>query len=237
MDNAVDLPSSLNHEVLHSVPSQHMPPHSAVTMSSMSRRRRRSSVTGGGLRRSASTPNVRGMAGDGGLLMDKTKRNKLGYHRTSIACSMYILLSVIVSQYLRKLPRPLQTAQNTVFACVRRHATKMPELHQAEEGLQFSPSRSASPRGATASHEISSRSQIWRDIWIFFVSTAACRWPPDQPCRRVQPFSAVAAVGSGISSVTHVLECQLRIPSKQRYVLDIDLFTSFWCPLTCNSAL
>ena len=155
MDEATEPPSSLDHEVLYSVPSQHMLPHPAVTMPSMSRRRRRSSITGGGLRRSASTPNVRGMAGDGGLLMDKTKRNKLGYHRTSIACSMYILLPVTDSQYLPEVPRSLQTAQDTVFACVRRHATKMPELHQVEEGLQFPPSRSASPGGATASHEIS----------------------------------------------------------------------------------
>lgn len=88
MDSAAEPQSSLSHEAIHSIPSQHMPPHSAVNMSSMSRRRRKSSVTGAGLRRSASTPNVRGMAGDNGL-MDKTKRNKLGYHRTSIACSMY----------------------------------------------------------------------------------------------------------------------------------------------------
>ena len=218
MDNAAEPPSSLNHEVLHSIPSQHMPPQSAVTMSPMSRRRRRSSVTGGGLRRSVSTPNVRGMAGDGGLLMDKTKRNKLGYHRTSIACSMYIQLSVNLSRYSHKLPRSLQTAQDTVFACLRRHAAEMPELHQVEEGLQFPPSRSASPWGATASHEVSSGNQIWRDIWIFLISTATCGWPPDQPCGRLQPLSALATVSSGISSITHVLKCQLRITSKQRYV-------------------
>ena len=88
MDCAAAPQSSLDHEALHSIPSQHMPHHSAANMSSMSRPRRKSSVTGRGLRRSASTPNVRGMAGDNAL-MDKTKRNKLGYHRTSIACSMY----------------------------------------------------------------------------------------------------------------------------------------------------
>lgn len=87
MDSAVEPPTLLDHEVIHPIASQHMPPHSAVTMSSMSRRRRRSSTTGGGLRRSASTPNVRGMAGDASMSFDKTKRNKLGYHRTSIACS------------------------------------------------------------------------------------------------------------------------------------------------------
>ena len=95
MDSVVEPPASLNLEGIHSIPSQHMLPHSAVTMS-MSRRRRRSSTAGGGLRRSASTPNVRGMAGDAGTPFDKTKRNKLGYHRTSIACSKYILPTAVL---------------------------------------------------------------------------------------------------------------------------------------------
>jgi len=39
------------------------------------------------MRRSASTPNVRGQAAsDAAALSAEKKRNKLGYHRTSVAC-------------------------------------------------------------------------------------------------------------------------------------------------------
>lgn len=46
------------------------------------RRRRKDSAS---LKRSASTPNVRG---DAGMSLAEKKRNKLGYHRTSIACGV-----------------------------------------------------------------------------------------------------------------------------------------------------
>lgn len=80
---------SFDHDVLPSIPSQPAVPQSAVSMSSH-RRRRRSSVSAG-LRRSSSTPNVRGSAGSHSnmsLADRRGGRNKLGYHRTSIACGM-----------------------------------------------------------------------------------------------------------------------------------------------------
>lgn len=39
------------------------------------------------LKRSASTPNVRGLVvGESGMSLADKRRNKLGYHRTSVAC-------------------------------------------------------------------------------------------------------------------------------------------------------
>ena len=50
-----------------------------------SQRRRRKNSTS--LKRSASTPNVRGMSdGEAGMTLAEKRRNKLGYHRTSVAC-------------------------------------------------------------------------------------------------------------------------------------------------------
>ncbi|KAM0800151.1 hypothetical protein BDR22DRAFT_909030 [Usnea florida] len=59
-----------------------MPIASAAMLSQ--RRRRKHSAP---LKRSASTPNVRGFSnGDAGMTLAEKRRNKLGYHRTSVAC-------------------------------------------------------------------------------------------------------------------------------------------------------
>jgi hypothetical protein len=53
------------------------------------RRKRKNSLS---IKRSQSTPNVRGLTnGDAGMTLAEKKRNKLGYHRTSVACGMYSL--------------------------------------------------------------------------------------------------------------------------------------------------
>ena len=42
------------------------------------------------LKRSASTPNVRGLGiVDAGMSLADKRRNKLGYHRTSVACGKW----------------------------------------------------------------------------------------------------------------------------------------------------
>ena len=67
-------------------PSQMVPLLTTADILSQRRRRKGSSS----LKRSASTPNVRGhQNGDAGMTLAEKRRNKLGYHRTSIACSMY----------------------------------------------------------------------------------------------------------------------------------------------------
>lgn len=74
-----------------------------ITASSASQRRRKTPKHSlSSLKRSASTPNVRG---DAGMSMADKRRNKLGYHRTSVACGRYLfpavtrdLLKVIIRQ-------------------------------------------------------------------------------------------------------------------------------------------
>lgn len=66
-------------------PPTNMMPHSSTAMLQQRRRRKNS----GSLKRSASTPNVRGMShDDSGMTLAEKRRNKLGYHRTSVACGM-----------------------------------------------------------------------------------------------------------------------------------------------------
>lgn len=72
-----------------SLPSQQMLPHPSVPLNipmSAQRRRKTGKHAASTLKRSASTPNVRG--GESGLSVVDKRRNKLGYHRTSVACGM-----------------------------------------------------------------------------------------------------------------------------------------------------
>ena len=71
-----------------SIPPQNMMPLTTTAMLSQRRRRKHSAS----LKRSASTPNVRGFPnGDVGMTLAEKRRNKLGYHRTSVACGMFSL--------------------------------------------------------------------------------------------------------------------------------------------------
>ena len=77
-------------------PSSIPPPHMMQPLTAsaiLSQRRRRKSSTA--LKRSASTPNVRGsmnMNIDSGMTLAEKRRNKLGYHRTSVACGTQTFL-------------------------------------------------------------------------------------------------------------------------------------------------
>jgi len=71
--------------------SSSLPPPMHLTAAAMlsQRRKRKNSLS---IKRSQSTPNVRGLAnGDDGMTLAEKTRNKLGYHRTSVACGMYSL--------------------------------------------------------------------------------------------------------------------------------------------------
>lgn len=97
-----------------SLPSQNMLPHpsSSITASmSAQRRRKMSKHSINTLKRSASTPNVR----ESGMSVADKRRNKLGYHRTSVACGKRVRGNV---QRLKLIAihRPLQKTQNQVFA-------------------------------------------------------------------------------------------------------------------------
>ena len=86
--------SSFEHgsAVAISVPSAPMMP--LTTAAILSQRKRRRSTTS--LKRSASTPNVRGHhshSSDVGMTLAEKRRNKLGYHRTSVACGKFYIWS------------------------------------------------------------------------------------------------------------------------------------------------
>ena len=73
-----------------SLPSQQPLSHPVPPMTASSapqRRRKTAKHSLSSLKRSASTPNVRG---DAGMSMADKRRNKLGYHRTSVACGTYL---------------------------------------------------------------------------------------------------------------------------------------------------
>ena len=70
-----------------SLPSQQILPHTSVPLTapmSSQRRRKTTKHVVSTLKRSASTPNVRG--GESAMSVADKRRNKLGYHRTSVAC-------------------------------------------------------------------------------------------------------------------------------------------------------
>ena len=80
------LSTSSDHGDPTSIPPTAMMPLTTVAMLSQRRPRKHSAS----LKRSASTPNVRGlMDGDAGMTLAEKRRNKLGYHRTSVACGMF----------------------------------------------------------------------------------------------------------------------------------------------------
>ena len=83
------IPTSLDHGNPMSITIPQGPPMVPLTTAAiLSQRRRRKSTTS--MKRSASTPNVRGHhSGDAGMTLAEKRRNKLGYHRTSVACGMF----------------------------------------------------------------------------------------------------------------------------------------------------
>lgn len=76
-----------------SLPSQHVLSHPSAPMTTSvapQRRRKTPKHSINSLKRSSSTPNVRG---DSAMSMADKRRNKLGYHRTSVACGTFLARS------------------------------------------------------------------------------------------------------------------------------------------------
>ncbi|KAL8636415.1 MAG: hypothetical protein Q9228_006184 [Teloschistes exilis] len=72
------------------LPSQQTMSRASASLAAARRRRMSKGSMSSSLKRSASTPNVRGLiASENGLSMADKRRNKLGYHRTSVACGRY----------------------------------------------------------------------------------------------------------------------------------------------------
>ena len=100
-----------------------IPPSSMIpltTAAMLSERRKRKHSTS--LKRSASTPNVRGHhSGDAGMTLAEKRRNKLGYHRTSVACGRMnaSFPSSSTLNVLKGFYRSLPAAQDPVLSCAR----------------------------------------------------------------------------------------------------------------------
>ena len=125
------LSTSFDHGDPTSISPPTMMPLTTAAMLSQRRRRKHSAS----LKRSASTPNVRGFpTGDAGLTIAEKRRNKLGYHRTSVACGMSSSMAVCEAS-LKVAVRPLQTSQDKMLACSRRPTEQMCQLHTTEERL------------------------------------------------------------------------------------------------------
>ena len=105
------------------------------------RRRTSKSLSNSALKRSASTPNVRSSQQSdipGNMLNDK-KRNKLGYHRTSVACGMLGFLCL--GFLLTRISSTLSKTKDTLPARTRRSTESMCQLHSAEKGVSLLPGR------------------------------------------------------------------------------------------------
>lgn len=90
------LQTSFEHGNPSSIPPPPMMPLTSAAMLSQRRRRKNSHS----LKRSASTPNVRGLANsDSAMTLAEKRRNKLGYHRTSVACGKYSLIHTSYEVY------------------------------------------------------------------------------------------------------------------------------------------
>ena len=106
------LSTSFDHEDPTSIPAPTMIPLTTTAMLSQRRRRKHSAS----LKRSASTPNVRGFPnGDAGMTLAEKRRNKLGYHRTSVACGMFTSMDRSEVSLI-SIHRTLQTAQDKMLA-------------------------------------------------------------------------------------------------------------------------
>ena len=145
VDSIVQSPTTLNHPDLmnsglpHDEHNSSSHPHDLPFQSAVANaNRRRKSLkgpVGSVIKRSASSPNVRGMssASESAAALAEKRRNKLGYHRTSVACGEYhltvglvrcgcALTSVFIVHCRRRKIRCLlapDDAQNRCSNCIR----------------------------------------------------------------------------------------------------------------------
>ena len=98
------LQTSFEHGNPNSIPPPPMMPLTSAAILSQRRRRKNSHS----LKRSASTPNVRSLSNsDSGMTLAEKRRNKLGYHRTSVACGKYSLNQVFMKSVANDRHRAL----------------------------------------------------------------------------------------------------------------------------------
>ncbi|KAL9013686.1 MAG: hypothetical protein Q9173_001634 [Seirophora scorigena] len=87
MESAPQPTSPYQYPDLAPVPSQQPMSRASVSLAAARRRRSSKGAMVSSIKRSASTPNVRGLVtGESSMSLADKRRNKLGYHRTSVAC-------------------------------------------------------------------------------------------------------------------------------------------------------
>ncbi|KAL8816913.1 MAG: hypothetical protein Q9223_004158 [Gallowayella weberi] len=86
MDTALEPTSPFDYTAIGALQSQQPMSRASASLAAARRRRLSKGSMSSSLKRSASTPNVRGLiTPESAMSLDK-RRNKLGYHRTSVAC-------------------------------------------------------------------------------------------------------------------------------------------------------
>lgn len=91
--------------------------------------------------RAMSSPNIGNINADGASMSaaDK-KRNKLGYHRTAVACGKHVFF--ILLQASDRKSRALSETENPLHPGSRRHKWSMLQLHSLEKRMPILSSRS-----------------------------------------------------------------------------------------------
>ncbi len=168
------------------LPSYSVPPHASSGMdpdSSLPSRERSD------LRRSISTPVVGPPQSQGQPQQSPTpqqsaasqdaaaerRRNKLGYHRTSVACGKLSILALQQTLDAKPRCRPLSSPEDSVCPVAERCPGALHQLHTPEEGMQLL------PRGSAASscrHETEVRVAVVhgsKGALCFFIAVHAAR--------------------------------------------------------------
>lgn len=104
--------------------SQSNMPMVAAPLGTTRRRRLSKGTTGAVIKRSASTPNVRGLAAsEAAMSLADKRRSKLGYHRTSVACGRQPREDTAFDDNWPSADNntlsPLQETEDTVFVSAR----------------------------------------------------------------------------------------------------------------------
>lgn len=163
--------------------AQSMPPTQDAMMSLA---QRRESLSTARLRKTFSTPNVRAQGANdqdqGHLaLSNEKRRNKLGYHRTSVACGKYPSgppgPEAPVARSKRALTpssRPLPAAKDQMHPPAGGPEWSVHELHPPEEGVQLLPRRPAAahPAGPETRSPAIGGAHAQDPVGVVFASTA-----------------------------------------------------------------
>jgi hypothetical protein len=145
-------------------PDQSQPPASAEATNK--KRKASRNKLPSDLKRSQSTPHMRGLAMADTSSISPTidkRRNKLGYHRTSVACGKFHRPYKMPTL---TLPRTLSKEKDSLSLADSRRSTRtMRQLYSLEKGMQFlSCQHRIHPTGSTSFQRVKKGDSIWCSI-------------------------------------------------------------------------